>query len=59
MAPNLMVSNPTVKEKIGSDMVIFASGNARHSEILATGKSLESLSFAPCPGMEDLARESR
>jgi hypothetical protein len=57
MVPNLMVSNPTVK-KIGEDTVIFASGTLGIRKILATGKSFESLSFMPYPGMEDLAAKA-
>jgi hypothetical protein len=57
VVPNLMVSNPTVR-KTGTDTVIFASGTLGIRKILATGKTFESVSFLPYPGLEDAAKKA-
>jgi hypothetical protein len=54
LVPNLMVSNPTVKN-IGADTVLFASGPMGIRKIYATGTELRSLFFLPYPGYETRA----
>ncbi|WP_217426970.1 hypothetical protein [Pandoraea pneumonica] len=54
VVPNLMVSNPTIKN-VGPDTVLFASGTLGVRKIIATGKRFESVSFLPYPGYEEKA----
>ncbi len=55
--PNVMVSNPAVKN-LGSNTVAFASGTLGILKLLLTGQALESVSFTPYPGLEELAAEA-
>jgi hypothetical protein len=55
--PNVFTSHPTIKN-VGGERIIIASGVDGIRKILATGESLELISFIPYPGHEDYPKRA-